>query len=354
MKLIVEAPINSLSLGNVSYNILREFYKANIDIAYFPIGNVDISSFQPNQDFVNWIQKSISQRFSSLDLDLPTIKIWHLNGSDTLRSRNQNLLTFYETNSPTHVEKQICKLQTKTFFSSKHAKDLFENSENFELGFDEDFHLTNKNYFKDKIHFGISGKFEKRKHTEKLIKTWLKKYGNNNKYLLTCCVTNPFFKPEDMNKIIMNLLEGKSYSNINFLPWLKTNSEVNEFLNAIDIDLTGMSGGEGWNLPAFNATCLGKWSLVLNTTAHKDWANSDNSILVEPEGEQGAEDGVFFSRENDFNQGTFASFSEETLISAMETAETKVGQFNTSGSLLSQIFTYKTSVEKILSRISLA
>ena len=353
MNLIVECPINSLSLGNVSYNLLRELYKANLNIALFPIGNIDVSSFNPDQNFFAWIQNSLNQRFKSLTLNLPTIKIWHLNGSDTLRSRNQNLITFYETNKPTDLEKQICDMQNKTFFSSKHASDLF-NAESFQLGFDEDFHITNKSYFKDRIHFGLAGKFEKRKHTEKIIKTWLKKYGNDNRYLLSCCVTNPFFKPEDMNRVIGNLLEGKSYSNINFLPWLKTNAEVNEFINSIDIDLTGLSGGEGWNLPAFNATCLGKWSIVLNATAHKDWANNDNSILIEPDGEQDSEDGVFFSKNTDFNQGTFYNFSEEKLISAMELAETKVGQFNTSGSLMSQTFTYKSTLEKILSKISLA
>lgn len=354
MNLIVEAPLNSLSLGNVSFNIIRELYKAKINIAYFPIGNVDLTSYNVDANFGSWLQKSLDQRFDALSLDIPTLRIWHLNGSDTLRSRNQNLLTFYETNAPTKIEKQISLLQNKTFFSSKYASELFEGSESFHLGFDEDFHLTNKTYFTDRIHFGISGKFEKRKHTEKIIKTWLKRYGNNNKYLLSCCVTNPFFKPEDMNRIIGNLLEGKNYSNINFLPWLKTNAEVNEFTNSINIDLTGLSGGEGWNLPAFNATCLGKWSIVLNATAHKDWANLDNSVLIEPDGEQEAEDGVFFSKNAEFNQGTFYNFSEENLINAMEIAETKVGQFNSSGSILGQTFTYKSTLEKILSKISLA
>ena len=38
MKLVVEAPINSLSFGNVSVNFLREMYKKQMDIALFPIG----------------------------------------------------------------------------------------------------------------------------------------------------------------------------------------------------------------------------------------------------------------------------------------------------------------------------
>jgi hypothetical protein len=354
MNLNVEAPLNSLSFGNVSYNFLRELYKANIDIALFPIGEPDLSAFQPTQEFVNWLQKSISVRFDALSKNLPTLKLWHLNGSDNLRSRNQTLVTFYECNKPTNIEKNIAKLQSKTLFSSKYASSQFEGSDTFKLGFDEDFKVTGKTYLKDRIHFGLCGKFEKRKHTEKIIKTWLKKYGNDNKYLLSCCITNPFFKPEDMQKVIANLLEGKYYSNINFIPWLKTNAEMNEFLNAIDIDLTGMSGGEGWNLPAFNATCLGKWSVVLNGTAHKEWANEDNSILVEPNGEQPSEDGVFFKGNTEFNQGTFLTFEDEHLISAMEKAESRMGQINACGTLLGQTFTYKSALEQILSKIKLA
>ena len=39
MKLLVNAPINALSFGNVSVNILRELFKKNIDLIFFPIGD---------------------------------------------------------------------------------------------------------------------------------------------------------------------------------------------------------------------------------------------------------------------------------------------------------------------------
>ena len=185
MNLIVEAPLNSLSFGNVSYNFLRELYKANIDIALFPIGEPDLSAFQPTQEFVNWLQKSISVRFDALSKNLPTLKLWHLNGSDTLRSRNQTLVTFYECNKPTNIEKNIANLQSKTLFSSQYASSQFEGSDTFKLGFDEDFKVTGKTYLKDRIHFGLCGKFEKRKHTEKLIKTWsLDCYPYHSKFII--------------------------------------------------------------------------------------------------------------------------------------------------------------------------
>jgi hypothetical protein len=356
MKLLVEAPLNSLSFGNVSLNIIREFYNRKLDIGLFPMGNIDLNSFELEQDFVSYIQSSIDKRFSFLDKEIPSFKLWHLNGSENRKNKNQYLYTFYECNQPTNTEASIAKSQEKTFFSSSYSKDIFlekgcSNSSFIPIGFDNDFYQTEKKYLNNVIHFGLMGKFEKRKHTGRIIQAWLKKYGNNNKYQLTCCITNPFFKPEDMNNIIQNVLEGKRYTNVNFLPFLQKNKEVNDLLNSIDIDLTGLSGAEGWNLPAFNATCLGKWSIVLNATSHKDWANEKNSILVEPNGEFDCYDQVFFQKGSDFNQGTFFNWDEDSVISAMEKAESKARQINTEGQKLSVNLTYSNTVDKILSSI---
>ena len=154
-----------------------------------------------------------------------------------------------------------------------------------------------------------------------------------------------------MQGLLQSTLNGKHYNNINFLPPLDKNHEVNELLNAIDIDLTGLSGGEGWNLPAFNATCLGKWSVVLNSTSHKDWATDKNSILIEPSGEMPIVDGVFFNEGSPFNQGTFYTWTEDEAIAAMEKAETKVGQLNTEGVTMGDTMTYSQTVKDILSHI---
>ena len=97
-----------------------------------------------------------------------------------------------------------------------------------------------------------------------------------------------------MNQAVQASLSGQNWSNVNFLPRLKTNSEMNDLMNSIDIDLSGLSNREGWNLPSFNATALGKWSIVSNCSAHKDWATNENSILVETIGKQPCYDNFFF------------------------------------------------------------
>lgn len=348
-KLIFKAPLNSLSFGNVSFNLAREMYKLDMDVAMFPMGNVDVSAFKvEDSNFKSWIEECVNNRYKKLDKDSTTLQMWHLNGAENRISKNQILYTFYELDEPTESESKIANMQDKVVFSSSYAQQKFSNASFAPLGFDTDFHNTNKEYLSNKVHFGLMGKLEKRKHTEKIIRNWIKRYGNNYDYQLTCCISNPFFKKEQMEAAIRGILDGKNYGNINFLPFLPKNSQVNDFLNSIDIDLGGMSGAEGWNLPSFNATCLGKWSIVLNSTSHTDWATSENSILLDPSGKEEVYDNIFFKKGADFNQGNIYTFDDDEFISAMEKAETICKKENTEGKKLKDKFTYKKTLEKIL------
>jgi hypothetical protein len=358
-KLHFDGPINSLSLGNVSFNFLRELWRKDVDTVLFPTGNTANFEAFDNADpkLVEWIKQSGFSRLKRIDKDAPTLKNWHINGSENRVAPNQYLYTYYEVDSPTEEEIAIVNSQKHVFFSSSFAAEIFRNRgcnnvSYVPLGFDEDFGITGKRFPEEVIHFGLIGKFERRKNTRQIIQTWLKKYGNNNKYLLTCLVNNPFFKPEDFKQIIADTLGGKTWSNINFLPTLAKNSEVNEVLNAIDIDLSGYSNSEGWGLGSFNATALGKWSIVSNYSAHKDWANEKNSILVEPVGIQPCYDNYFFRPDQPFNQGNYAKLSEESLVSAMEQAEKRAKTINSQGLLLKEKFTYKKSVDQILKQIN--
>ena len=350
----LSCPINPLSFGNVSINIIKNLYSKNIPVAYFPIGNdLDFKSFDKlDEEIPKFLTKSYNDRFKNLNQDNKSIKLWHLSGSESRVGNTQYLYTFYELDEPTETEISIVKNQTAVMFSSKHSYDLFsqysDNCHYVPLGFDLDFFKTNKTYLKDKIHFGLMGKSEKRKHTLKIIKLWAEKFGNNPDFQLTCLINNPFIKNEGLATEISKALDYKTYKNINFLPFLNKNSEVNELLNSIDIDLTGLSGAEGWNLPAFNATCLGKWSIVLNGTSHKDWANDKNSILVEPSGKIDAYDGVFFKQGTSFNQGKIFDFSKDSFFNALDIAIDKNKTENTEGLKLKEKFSYESTTEKIL------
>ena len=353
--LIYKGAINSLSFGNVSYNLLRQMHRKNINVSFFPFGDkLNFEAFDKiNEELRDLIISIAQNRFHNIDSDTKTFSQWHINGSESRITKHQTLFTFYEVDQPTSVEKSIVNLQDNCIFSSKHAFDKFKKSgcnniHYVPIGFDEDFTISDEEYLPNKIHFGLMGKFEKRKSTAQIIRNWITTYGNNYEYQLTCCVNNSFFESKDMNNLIAQCLGGQTVGNVNFLPHLKTNSEVNEFINAIDIDLSGLSGAEGWNLPAFNATALGKWSIVMNHTSHKDWANSKNSILIEPDDQVPAYDKIFFQENTAFNQGNINVISDETMISAFKIAESKCKNQNKEGLKLQKQFTYEKTLNKIL------
>ena len=154
-----------------------------------------------------------------------------------------------------------------------------------------------------------------------------------------------------MDSMIAKAMNNQRYSNVNFLPRLKTNSEVNDLINSIDIDISGLSNGEGWNLPAFNATALGKWSIVSNCSSHKDWANKDNAILVEPNGKQPCYDNIFFIEGLKYNQGQYYRLNQHNIENAFDLSVQFAKSENTEGLKLQKEFTYKKTVDKILEKI---
>ena len=359
MKLLVNAPINALSFGNVSVNILRELFKKNIDLIFFPIGEkAEMDAYDKIEpDFVKYLQAATNDRYSKISKDIPSLKLWHIFGSETRYSKNQSLFTFHEVSEVTNIEKNLLSLQDRIFVSSNYAKNIFnlnglDNVTHVPLGFDNDFQITNKTYLQNKIHFGILGKFENRKNTARIIKSWLKLFGNKPEYQLSCAITNPFLDKARFQNELLKVLEGKQYNNLNFVPYMQTNSEVNDYLNSIDIDLGGLSGSEGWNLPSFNATALGKWSVVINATAHKDWATKDNSILIEPSSLKDCYDDVFFKKGQPFNQGQFFDISDQEMDNAILKSLSYAKTPNPEGLKLQKQFTYEKTVETILCAIS--
>lgn len=357
--LIYKGAINPLSFGNVSYNLLKQMYKKNIDVSFFPFSDkLNFESFNKiSQELRDWIILSAQNRFHNIDINTKTLNQWHINGAESRISSHQTLFTFYEVDQPTSIEKSIVNLQDNCIFASRHAFDKFKeagctNIHHVPIGFDEDLEPSDEEYLPNKIHFGLMGKFEKRKSTAQIIQNWIKTYGNNYDYQLTCCVNNSFFESKDMNNLISQCLGGQTVGNVNFLPHLKTNSEVNEFINAIDVDLSGLSGAEGWNLPAFNATALGKWSIVMNHTSHKDWATSDNSVLVEPDNQVQAYDKMFFQENGPFNQGNINIISDEKMIDAFKNSEKICKTKNKEGLKLQKEFTYEKTLNQILEIIN--
>jgi glycosyltransferase involved in cell wall biosynthesis len=322
-------PINQVSFGQVSTALLRKCYEAGLAPNLFTIGQVDLSSQSIDKDFAAWIQTCINKSGKSHSRDMPVFKLWHILQSLESLSKDQCLFTFYELDQPTELELNILANNKKVCVSSSYTKQVFEtfgltNVELIPLFFDKfNFNKTNRAYHPDRIVFNITGKFEHRKRHLKAIRTWLSKYGNDQKYFLQCAIYNPHLKDEDNQKIVNEITQGNKFFNVNFLGRMQQNEAYNDFLNSGDI-IIGASGAEGWGLPEFQSVCLGKHAVIMNAHSYKDWANQENSCLFEPNSKIPAYDNMFFKQGQEVNQGNIFDFDPDNFIDACERAIQRV------------------------------
>ena len=360
MEFAVNVPLNTVSFGQVSTAILREMKKKGHNPAIFPIGNtVDLSSQKDDKDFVQWVTEGVNKSLNTHDRDTPIFKLWHINGSLESFSKNQFLFSFYELDQPTKEEINIVKNNAGVAFSSRESEDVYKlfgasNVCTIPLGFDNyNFHRTNKKYFSDeRITFNVVGKFEKRKHHQKMIQAWIKRFGNQKEYFLQAAIYNSFVSEEDNQKITAAMTQGQKFFNVNFFGYMTKNTLYNDFLNSGDVIL-GMSGGEGWALPEFQSVAMGKHAVILNASAYKEWANEDNSVLVNPSGKIPVYDNMFFKEGTPYNQGNIYDFNEDEFISACEEVieKVKANRINEEGLLLQEKFTYEKTTDSILEKM---
>ena len=349
--------LNPLSIGQVSKCILEELYKMEHEPNIFLISNnFDLSSEGTvDNDFAKWIKSCISKANSNYSRKDPSLKIWHINGSQASVSDNQFLFSFHEVSSATEDEINICKNQKKVIFSNQESCDTFSskgvNTKYIPLGFDSsNFNNVNKKFFSDdRITFGLAGKLEKRKNHILAIDSWVKRFGNQKEYFLNCALNNQFLTQKDHDTLKDKY---KSYFNVQLNDRFPLNKQYNDFLNSIDIMLCP-SGGEGWGLPEFQATALGAHAVVLNCSGYKGWANKDNSVLIEPSIKINSEDGKFFVKGSPFNQGEFCSFSPEEMIEGCEKALKRYenNRVNPEGLELQSDFTYKKTAEQCINTL---
>lgn len=356
MDLLLNTPINSVSFGQVSVSLLSEAFLSNDNVSLFPVGDrVELGAFNHSEELPNFLQKCVEGRFQPFVKEATSLKLWHIMGSEHKIGRKQVLFTFHETNKLTGLEATLLNMQDAVIVCSEYTKDVFESHgvkvpvHVVPLGLDRWFSKKNARYLDDCVTFTLVGKLEKRKNTLEIIRAFAKLYGGNMNFRLHCLVHNPFINVDLQQKMINQALDGLDRTNIIFYPRLNTNSEVNDFINAGDIDLSGLSSAEGWNIPAFTAAALGKIVTVTDNTAHKEWATAENAILVETKGFRPCYDGIHFHEGQPVNQGEFPNVPFDSMIAAIEESVRRYGKnkVNEGGLLLPKKFNYSKTYKKV-------
>jgi glycosyltransferase involved in cell wall biosynthesis len=360
MSFSLNLPLNDVSFGQVSFLLMRGFFDKGLTPPLFPItGQINFNSQPQDKGFFDYVTRCATSANRQHDRNSPTLKLWHFNQGLDSFSKTHNLLTFYELDQPTPSEINVAKNVDKLLFTNNYCKNLFEQhgveSHVIPLAFDRySFKKLEKTFFEDdRVVFNLCGKFEKRKHHEKIIKAWIKKFGNNKKYFLQCALYNPFIDEKANRDNFVRSVGGKNYENVQFLGHMPTNALYNDFLNSGDI-VIGMSGAEGWGLPEFQSVGIGKHAVILNAHAYQEWANEGNSTLVEPSGKIEAYDGLFFNPNQEWNQGNIFDFNEDDFISACEESikKTEASKVNQEGLKIQENFSIEKTMDKLIPLIS--
>ena len=122
-------PVNSVSFGQVSVALLREFHARGLQPCLFPIGdNLELGAQDTvSEDFNKWIASCIKKRLDHHSRSNPIFKLWHLNGSLESFSEKQILLSFHELDEVTPCERNIAQNNNLAFASF----DVFEHEPAF-------------------------------------------------------------------------------------------------------------------------------------------------------------------------------------------------------------------------------
>lgn len=252
MKLNISCPINNLSYGLVSQNILDNFTELGIDFALKPLGNFDSATYSR---FIPNINK-----FLDLDINSPSFKIFHEHSIfDHIGKGPRIAFPIFEKNRFNDFERFNIKHQDLVIVCSKWAAEIVKpinpNVIVAPLGVDSDFniYISHKDV-NSKVIFYTQGKREVRKGHDYLHKVFHKAFENNNDVELWMFTHNVFDSVEEANQFkreYKSLLGDK----VKFFPSL-AKAEMISWLQKTDCGIF-LSRAEGWNLCLHEAMSMG-------------------------------------------------------------------------------------------------
>lgn len=291
-------PINSMGYGQSVKNLCLSLSRQGRNFRHYPIGNNQYESQEELE------RLSGHSYLNGYDPNAPTVKIYHQH--DLLLSFGGKRIGFpiFELDSFSKLEQTHLVGCDEIIVCSKWAADIVENlgirAKIVNLGYDASIFFQNPTIKRKEITFINIGKWEKRKGHDLLPEIFSKALPQTANYKLWMVNTNPFLSEDETNhwKYQYHSVLGDKVSFIDRMP---TQSALARLINQADCGIYP-SRAEGWNLPLMETMACGVPCIVNNYSAHTEFCNDQNSILIDPVGMESAYDGKWF-----FNQGNWST-----------------------------------------------
>jgi glycosyltransferase involved in cell wall biosynthesis len=349
MNFNIIGPINQLGYGITALNITKSLHKNN-KVSLFIIGQPQVT----NQEDADIISECIKNS-KFFDYNAPCIRIWHQNDMAQFVGRGSHIgFPIFELDTLDALERHHLSYLDKIFVCSQWAKDVLLNN-----NIDKEIHVVplgvDQNIFKpcepnnnQKTVFFNCGKWEIRKGHDVLPAIFNKAFEVNDNVELWMMNSNPFLSDEETKEWQRKYINTKLGSKIRFIPKKNTQQEVYNTISQIDCGVFP-SRAEGWNLEVLEVMACGKHVIATNYSAHTEFCNNANSLLINITSLEKAFDNKWF-----FNQGNWANMGDDQIEQCVHHMrnihdQKKNGSLgvNTAGIDTSNKFTWNNSVEKI-------
>lgn len=354
MKINIRGPLGTkLGYGHCCAMVALEFMKEGDEVALFNLfGNIDLSNPEHHQ----YIEKAIKNQ-ASFDYNCPSLLIWHEHSlSEHVGNGKKTALTFFEMNKLDDRQIHHLNFPDHLFVASTWARNvLLDNGVSTEITvapmgvdrstFNED--NSNSHEFKSTRFLNI-GKMEKRKGHDILIEAFNKAFQPNDPVELLMAWNNPFLN-EGQKKEWYDLYSNSPLGgNIRFQnTYLEEDRELAALIRSSDCCVFP-TRAEGFGLPILQSMSCGRQIITTNYSAHTEFCNPTNSLLIEVDELEDAHDDIWFH-----GQGQWAALDDKVdeLVELMRGIHKKKQEFedltNYEGIKTSKEFSWKSTVEKI-------
>lgn len=266
------------------------------------------------------LEQGLKSNIKKADFNNPSFIFWYPNTYEDIIGISPKTIGYYifeYTKIPNDWIKQINKLDLICTASDWGKSVLINNGVNIRVevirgGVNSSVYNTSIRNIWNKetpFVFGNIGKFENRKNTELLVKTFIDTFGDNKDVKLLLSIDNQHLPISPQQYLENKYGKFKNIEYIHHIPDIKL------FYKKIHCAVFP-TNAEGIGLPITETMACGIPTIVSNNSGISEYANHDNAILLNNLSEIPVFDPVFFPRSGEF--GEWSSPTKEELSEKMK------------------------------------
>ena len=353
----LSCPANQLGYGIAGLNLAKSLHDLKHSVSLYIIGQLDVPE-EYHEDIKQMIANSRMP-----DWNAPSIRIWHQHDMAQFVGNGEKYgFPIFELDTFLDLEIHHLSYLDHWLVASEWAKsvmvdqlksirgedELNEKTHVIPLGVDRNIFRESVSHRKETIFYNC-GKWEIRKGHDVLIQAFNQAFNEDDDVELWMMCDNPFYSEEDNFKWERLYRTSKLGEKVRIIPRQKTQQDVYNIMSQTDCGVFP-SRAEGWNLELLEMMSCGKSVITTNYSAHTEFCNADNSMLVEVPEKEKAVDGKWFR-----GQGSWAKIEEKQikeLAEHMRTVHEKKKEdslnINQAGVDTAKKFSWKNSAENLL------